>query len=327
MPSQRGILSYLTKRRCILQMGFFGNMMNNYFYGKAGKGDYTVSDMPKNRFELFGAVMRVRWGGLFGVNLLYMLFWLPGFIWTLMNASVVLSSSFELTYESIHSYLLMFLIGLVPCTVIAGPFTAGATYITRNWARDEHSFVWSDFWDAVKGNWKQALPVSLISGLMPLLLYLSWMFYGQMANQSLFYLVPMGLVFLIVMIWKLSEMVIYTMMVTYQLSLKALIRNAILMTMAKFPLAILIKLITWIVPIAAFLVMWFAPSTQMYVILILCVVYLLYVPAFNRMITSSYANALCEKYLNTKIEGAATNIGLRPDDWDDTEYIPQDDEE
>ena len=63
------------------------------------------------------------------------------------------------------------------------------------------------------------------------------------------------------------------------------------------------------------------------VILILCLVYLLYVPAFNRMITSSYANALCEKYLNTKIEGAATNIGLRPDDWDDTEYIPQDDEE
>ena len=117
------------------------------------------------------------------------------------------------------------------------------------------------------------------------------------------------------------------MMVTYKLSMKALIRNAILMTMAKLPLAILIKLITWIVPIISLMVMWFAPNMQIYVIMILCVLYLAYIPAFNRLITSSYANALCEKYLNTKIEGAGTNIGLRPEDWDDTEYIPQDDEE
>ena len=45
------------------------------------------------------------------------------------------------------------------------------------------------------------------------------------------------------------------------------------------------------------------------------------------LIIASYANALCEKYLNTKIEGAPTNIGLRPENWDDTEYIPEDDEE
>jgi len=308
-------------------MGFFGNMMNNYFYGKAGKGDYTVSDMPKNRFELFGAVMKVRWSSLFGVNLLYMLFWLPAFVWILLNVSVVMSTNFELTYDVLHGYLMSFLIGMVPCNVIAGPFIAGVTYVTRNWARDEHSFVWSDFWDAVKGNWKQALPVALISGLMPLLLYLSWMFYGQMASQSIFYYLPLGLVFLIVMVWKLSELIIYTMMVTYRLSLKNLIRNALLMTMAKLPLAILIKLITWIVPIVSFLVMWFFPSVQIYVILILCLIYLAYLPAFNRLIISSYSNALCEKYLNTKIDGAATNIGLRPEDWDDTEYIPQDDEE
>ena len=35
-------------------MGLFGNMMNNYFYGKAGKGDYRIEDMPQNRFQLFG---------------------------------------------------------------------------------------------------------------------------------------------------------------------------------------------------------------------------------------------------------------------------------
>ena len=50
-------------------------------------------------------------------------------------------------------------------------------------------------------------------------------------------------------------------------------------------------------------------------------------PIFNRLIIASYSNALCEKYLNVKIEGAETNIGLRPEDWDDTEYLPEDDED
>ena len=36
-------------------MAFFGNLMNNYFYGKSGKGDYRIEDMPQNRFQLFGA--------------------------------------------------------------------------------------------------------------------------------------------------------------------------------------------------------------------------------------------------------------------------------
>ena len=45
------------------------DLMNNYFYGKQGKGDYTVADMPQNRFALFGEVLKVRWSGLFGVNL------------------------------------------------------------------------------------------------------------------------------------------------------------------------------------------------------------------------------------------------------------------
>ena len=86
-------------------MGFFGNLMNNYYYGKAGKGDYTVSDMPKNRFELFGAVLKVRWSALFGVNLLYMLFWLPTFVWVLMNVSVLLSTETALEAATLQSYL------------------------------------------------------------------------------------------------------------------------------------------------------------------------------------------------------------------------------
>ena len=34
----------------------FGKMMNNYYYGKSGKGDYTKNDLPKNRRQLFFAI-------------------------------------------------------------------------------------------------------------------------------------------------------------------------------------------------------------------------------------------------------------------------------
>ena len=308
-------------------MGFFGNLMNNYYYGKAGKGDYTVSDMPQNRLQLFGAVLKVRWGSLFGVNLLYMIFWLPTFLWVLLNGSLVLSTSFELTYENLQGQLMVFLIGLVPCTFITGPFTAGATYITRNWARDEHSFVWSDFWDAVKGNWKQALVVSLISGVMPMIAYVGWYYYGQMGVSNPVFYIPMGLTIVVALVWKLSEMVIYTLMVTYDLKLKDLIRNAVLLTIARFPHALAIKLSNWIIPIIGLVIMWFVPSVQLWVILILVLIYIAYLPAFNRFIQASFANYVCEKFLNPRIEGARTNIGLRPENWDDTEYIPQDDED
>ncbi len=300
--------------------------MNNYFYGKAGKGDYRISDMPQNRFQLFGAVWKVRWSSLFGVNLLYMVFWLPAFFWTVLNLTLLFSADTE-TLADASGLMMTYLLILAPCIAITGPFTAGATFVERNWARDEHSFVISDFFDAVKANWKQALPVSIISGLMPLLVYVGWIFYGQLAVDSVFFMIPLCLLFLVAILWKLSEMVIYTMMVTYDLSLRNLIRNALLVTLAKLPLAVGIKLLTWVVPAICIAIMLLAPNSMMIVFMILMLLYLLYLPAFNRLIIASYANALCEKYLNTKIEGAPTNIGLRPENWDDTEYIPQDDED
>ena len=69
-----------------------------------------------------------------------------------------------------------------------------------------------------------------------------------------------------------------------------------------------------------------APASMGYVVLALSILYVLIMPTFNKLLTVSYANWLCETYMNPKIEGAQTNIGLRPENWDDTEYRPEDDE-
>ncbi|MBQ3157614.1 MAG: hypothetical protein IJB81_11990, partial [Clostridia bacterium] len=55
----------------------FGKFMNNYYYGKSGKGDYTPEDLPKTRWQLFWEMLRVRFNALCRMNLIYMLPWLP----------------------------------------------------------------------------------------------------------------------------------------------------------------------------------------------------------------------------------------------------------
>ena len=65
----------------------FGKMMNNYYYGKSGKGDFRKDDMPETRMQLFWDTLRTRLSGLCRLNLLYMLVWLPAMIVVLLNVS------------------------------------------------------------------------------------------------------------------------------------------------------------------------------------------------------------------------------------------------
>ena len=309
----------------------FRDMMNNYFYGKQGKADMTLADLPANRRQLFGAVLKVRWSSLIGINLLYLVAWLPAIVWTGINvitlsATVAGDAMSVLTREDMPGLISMWLMILIPCIAITGPFNAGVTYVLRNWARDQHSFVLSDFWDAVKGNWKQALPVSLVSGMLPFLTYTASRVYGPMMQTSPVFALFMGLVVLAAMLWSMITMLIYPMMVTYDLKLGHLIRNSVLLTIGKLPFAILIKLLTLVLPLLGAGIIALAPGAEPHVLLAVSLLYLIIMPSFNKLMTVSYANWLCETYLNTRIEGAQTNIGLRPENWDDTEYRPEDDE-
>ena len=305
----------------------FRNMINNYYYGKQGKADYTIENMPQNRRQLFAEVLKVRWSALFGVNLLYMIIWIPAILWTGLNMTALVSNIETLTGDQITGLLATWLLIMVPCIAITGPFNAGVSYVLRNWARDEHSFVLSDFKDAVKDNWKQSLVISLIDGLMPFILFTGLRFYGGMMARSSFFVVPLGLLLLVAIIWSLASTLAYPMLITYKLKIKDVIRNSILLSVAKLPYAVLIKLLTLVVPAAGFGLALLIPSIQMHVLMIVILIYLAFLVAFNKLIVASYSNWLFETYLNPNIQGARTNIGLRPDDWDDVTYIPEDDED
>ena len=159
----------------------FGKMMNNFYYGKSGKGDFNKEDLPTNRWQLFWEMLRVRFSALIRLNLMYVVAWLPTMIVIMIGAMSLLTGltgedgeMVENVMELAQSILFSTLVLLIPCVTITGIVTPGVAYVTRNWSRDEHAFIWSDFKDAVKENWKQGLVLSLITSLVPLIEYTCW---------------------------------------------------------------------------------------------------------------------------------------------------------
>lgn len=309
-----------------------GNFFNSFYYGKAGKGDFNPENLPTNRVQLFFEMLRVRWSALMRLNLLYILFWIPAILWSLLNLMtadnvLAMAEAGEILESDVGPQLIglvrTWLLFLFPCIAITGPATAGVSYVTRNWARDQHSFMFSDFKDAMKENWKQALIVSTITGLLPLVVFTSYYVYGGMSSQyGIFFIIPQVIVVLVGFLWLLSQQMIYTLIVTYKLSLKNLFRNSFLLSVGKLPLSVGIRLISLILPAICVVLLMVIPSITIYALLVLILYFVVFGFAFNRFLYASYANALCEKYVNPHIEGAAVGMGLRQTTEDDYEIDP-----
>lgn len=308
----------------------FGKFMNNYYYGKSGKGDYQKDDLPRTRWQLFWEMLRIRLAGLFRLNITSVIAWLPAMYVLIQLMSDIfniagISQAVEMDPSSAtpeqlalvanlgslyHSVITRSLLYLVPAVFITGPFQAGMAYVTRNWARDEHAFVWSDFKDAFKSNWKQSLVISLITGLMPLILYVGYRFYGDMVSQSILFIVPQMLTAMLGVIWSLALVYFYPLLVTYQLSLSNLLRNGFLLAIGRLPQTIGVRLVMLLPALVALMVSWFMPAYTIYALMTLAGYYLLIGNALARFVYASLSNAVFDKFINSRLEGVETNRGL-----------------
>lgn len=311
-------------------MGFF----DRFYYGKAGKHDYTEMDMPKSRVSLFFLVFKERFFDLIKLNLLQVVFWIPMLLWTLLNIVMIQSIDAEtmLAQENgavellstMGSYLVAWLIGLIPCVLITGPSSAGAAYVMRNWSRDQHAFLFSDFKDAFKSNWKQALAVSAITCLLPLVVYTAVTYYGEMAKNNVIMYIPLVIVLSAMLMWILMLPLLYPMMIGYELRFKDLVKNAFLMAAASLPKVALARVIT-LIPIVAMIIGVYLGNVI--VMLIVALYYLLIGFALSRLVYASFANDIFDRFLNSRIEGAETRMGLRPQEDDEEEEDDEDEDE
>lgn len=310
-------------------MGFF----DRYYYGKAGKRDYSEMDMPKNRLSLFFLVLKDHFFDLIKINGLQILFWLPFIIWTYMNVMIIQHAGATAALETesgaqsfigmVGGYVMIWLLGLIPCIAITGPSSAGAAYVMRNWARDQHAFLFSDYKDAFKSNWKQALAVSVMTAFVPALAYTAVAYYGALAAENMLLLLPLILVLSATLMWILMLPLLYPMMIGYELTFGALLKNAALMAAARFPQLLMARLITFVPVAILFMGIYMGSGAAL---LGAAAYYLLFGFAFSRLVYASVANSVFDKFLNPHIEGAPVGMGLRPHTEDD-EWLDDDDED
>ena len=291
-----------------------GGFFHNYFYGKSNKKDFTEADLPKTRLQLFREVFKVRRGSMVGLNVLQLLIWIPAVVWTFINIvqlNLMLDANELITMDMLMSLMYSYLLVMFPLTAITGPFTAGASYVMRNWARDEHSFVWADFKYGMKQNWKQALACSVIDGAFPLIAFLCVYFYMGMASGSALFYLPLAVIAIVYVLWCLVKMAIIPMIVSYDLKFSEIIKNSLIITLAVLPKAILAKLLTLIAPIILIFVNLCIPGIASWVTAAAIALYAIILLSFNRLIIASYTNAAFEKYINPMIDGAQVDIGLQ----------------
>ena len=133
----------------------------------------------------------------------------------------------------------------------------------------------------------------------------------------------MIVVFSAVLMWTLMLPLIYPMMIGYELKLKDIFKNALLMACARLPQMLFARIVT-LIPVVLLLVSIYIGNSIM--MLIMCAWYLLFGFAFSRLVYASVANGIFDRYINPHIEGAPIHQGLRPQ-MEDDELLDDDDED
>lgn len=134
---------------------------------------------------------------------------------------------FQIFFRKFWSFVvinMMYLLSCIPILTI-GPATAGVTKLLRNYAREEHAFVWGDYIDTIKKNWKQALAYSLLDFAVSALFYFNIVLFPHLPTGIVGTL-SMAATYVALTIWTFMRYYIYPMMITFRLSFKQLLKNA-----------------------------------------------------------------------------------------------------
>lgn len=149
--------------------------------------------------------------------------------------------------------------------ILLTPFTAGLTIVTRNFAREEHAFVWSDFWESVKNNWKPFLLNGLVFYLVYFILSFSIIYYYVNASSNSFYYIPFWVCIVIAVLFLFAQYYLPVMFVTFDLKFGQFYKNALIFILAGFGrnflvtliLGVLLFLILAVIPVMPLTVMLF----------------------------------------------------------------------
>lgn len=230
----------------ILQKGLIMGLFSSYF-NKPGPG--VDKDAPEKLriwqfFEIF-------WGQLSKLslmNIIYFVATIPLLLGLFLCFELRIDAPLFVAVRQINGVAVMDIVGLI-CLVISVfvtfPATLGFTFVMRNIQRREHAWIWHDFIKHTKANYKKGV----INGIVVLLgYYLLFNAHAMYYSHAVFssgyinsFLSLLMVVFIVAFTW--AQFYVNTMIVTFDLKLRDIYRNALIFTISKVPLNILITII------------------------------------------------------------------------------------
>ena len=203
-----------------------GGFFGLFNYSKPGKG--VRKDEPeRSRFVQFFVLVKRKFWKLIQLNLLYILFCIP--------------------------------------IVTIGPATAAMTYVLRLYANEQPVFMFSDFWDNFKANFKQSFAHSVLVAVATVILFIAIRFYSLNAPQHKWMYIFLGLSVMVAFIAILANFYVSLMIVTLELKFRHILKNAFLLAI----LCIKTNLITFFfVFLCWFLMIGFFPITILVILLL-----------------------------------------------------------
>ncbi len=248
-------------------MGLFGGN-----FTKPGPGVSKEEAAKRNYFDILG---RRVWD-LVKLNLLFVLCNI-----LFIAAAVFLILPYFLNLDEMIDRLIMQPYSMLPILPFIpfmgmGPFIAGLTYVLRNWTRQEHAFLWSDFFEQTKKNWKQGLALSVLSTALTYLFITAVLFYLKLGLSPVLVL---GLALVLGLILLSMNFYTYPIAVTFDMKLKDILKNAGIFAMAKLPQNVFILLVIgavhfllltylpnlWAILMVLFLISWSGFTMNYYV--------------------------------------------------------------
>ena len=227
-------------------MGLFFN------FDKPGPG--VDKDAPKKKgiFLFFELFFRKFWL-LIKVNMLYFFVSLP--VIALYNFIIINAAATFLPQENPMIWWHLSLIGTVILTVLwgTGPVTGGYVYILRNYTREEHVWIISDFFEKSKETFKLGMVVLILDTLM--------MIFGMTALRVYIALIRQGVgfakyaliaMFLLFMFYTFMHYYVYELGVTFENKVFKTLKNALIIGIATLPACLILTVIILFITFSAF---------------------------------------------------------------------------
>ncbi|MBO6280633.1 MAG: hypothetical protein J6M95_03530 [Bacilli bacterium] len=261
---------------------------------KKAKNDFLQSDLPSNRKEVFFDSIKLRYGLIFKIGLMMLLFSLPLLVVLFFKDSYLISIESSLSKGSIsqESYNEMYKMicriayaVCVPCFVIFSIGLAGSLRVIRQLAWGEGVFFIQDFLDGIKANYKHYLIYSLLFGVMHYLGRMAILIDIDLTFIKVLPLIIILSVFLPVMLFGIFQSQIYTNKIWQEL------KNGAILYIKTF-FTTFLALIIICIPIA------FAFINLFFIKMLVMILYFVFVVPFILLGEFLYFNSVFDKYIN-----------------------------